>query len=172
MTSISRSNSIMGFPCSLILKAGLLAGTLDILSAFLYSYIKTGTTPVVILQYIAKVAFGKTTFTPQGPAGDPTVLTITGLLVHFAIAFSWTVLFFFLYSRIKLMRQNKILTAFVYGIFVWAMMSIVILPLWNNKAFVFKAENAAISAAILIIAIGLPLSFIAHNYYSKKATNL
>ena len=162
MDSTLRSNSIIGFPPSLILKAGLLAGTLDILSACLYSYFKRGTSPEVVLQYIAKVVFGNTAFT------DPAVLAIMGLLVHFAIAFGWTILFFFLYSRIKLMRQNKILTGFLYGIFIWAMMSMVILPLWNNKAFVFKAENASISAMILVIAIGLPLSFIAHNYYSKK----
>ncbi|MEO6540270.1 MAG: hypothetical protein ABIN74_04740 [Ferruginibacter sp.] len=161
MTSL-RSNRVMRFPCSLILKAGLLAGTLDIVSAFIHSYIKSGTAPAVILQYISKVAFGKTTFT------DPTVLAITGLLVHFAIAFTWTIIFFFLYTRIKLLRQNRILTAIIYGIFVWTMMSILILPLWNNKPFVFKAENALISALILVIAIGLPLSIIAHNYYSKK----
>ncbi|MEO7306280.1 MAG: hypothetical protein ABIR78_13080 [Ferruginibacter sp.] len=164
MTSTTRSNGIMSFPGSLILKAGLLSGTLDILSACLYSYIKKGTAPTLILQSISKVALGKTTYT------NPTVLAITGLLVHFAIAFSWTVIFFFLYSRAKLMRQNRMLTAIIYGIFVWAMMSMVILPLWNNKPFVFKAENASISAMILVIAIGLPLSFIAHNHYSKKNT--
>ncbi|MEO6253065.1 MAG: hypothetical protein ABIO79_07160 [Ferruginibacter sp.] len=164
MISTASSNRVMGFPCSIIIKAGLLAGTLDILSACLYSYIKNDTAPAKVLQYISKVVFGKTTFT------DLAVLIITGLLVHFAIAFAWTLIYFFLYSRIKLMRQNSMLTAIIYGLFVWAMMSMVILPLWNNKPFVFKAENALISAMILVIAIGLPLSFIAHNHYSKKNT--
>lgn len=145
-----------------IIKAGLLAGTLDILSAFLYSYIKRGTHPEVVLQYISKVALGKTTFT------DPTILTITGLLIHFAIAMSWTVLFFILYGQLKLIRQNKMFTGIVYGLVVWTVMNMVVLPLWNHKPFVFNPESSSINALILIVAIGLPLSYIAHRHYSKK----
>lgn len=144
-----------------IIKAGLIAGTLDILSAFLYSYIKRGSTPETVLQYISKAAFGKDAFSPS-------MATITGLLVHFAIAMSWTIFFFILYRALNLVRLNKILIGVVYGIFVWAMMSMVILPLWNGKRFVFNAESSTINALILVMAIGLPLSFIFNNYYRGK----
>ncbi|HMK02832.1 MAG TPA: hypothetical protein VK489_01520 [Ferruginibacter sp.] len=153
---------------STIIKAGLIAGTLDILLAFLYSYIKRGTSPETVLQYISKVAF------PAGPGGgkntftNPVMSTISGLLVHFAIAMGWTILFFILYRLLNLVRLNKIVTGIVYGIFVWAMMSMVILPLWNNKPYVFNAESASINALILIVAIGLPLSIIFNNYYTRK----
>ena len=145
-----------------IIKAGLLAGTLDISFACLYSYIKRGTNPAMVLQYISKVVFGQTTIT------NPVILNITGLLIHFAIAMCWTILFFIVYRRFNLIRLNKIITGILYGLLVWAVMNIVILPLWNHKAFVFKAESSSINAVILIAAIGLPLSFIAHRYYSKK----
>jgi uncharacterized membrane protein YagU involved in acid resistance len=149
-------------PFSTIIKAGLLAGALDICFAFLYSYIKRGTDPATVLQYISKIALGKTAFT------DPVVSTISGLLIHFTIAMAWTILFFILYRWLNLIRLNKIVTGILYGLIVWAMMSIVILPLWNNRSFVLNFESASINALILIAAIGLPLSFIAHHYYSKK----
>jgi uncharacterized membrane protein YagU involved in acid resistance len=163
MTKLNNSNSKSpGVPFFTIIKAGLLAGTLDICFAFLYSYIKRGSDPATVLQYISKAALGKTAFT------DPVVLTISGLLIHFTIAMAWTILFFILYRWLNLVKLNKIVTGVIYGLFVWAMMSIVILPLWNNEPFVFNAESASINAMILIAAIGLPLSFIAHHYYSKK----
>lgn len=163
MATLNNSNSKSpGAPFSRIIKAGLLAGILDICFALMYSYFKRDTDPATVLQYISKVAFGKTTIT------DPTILTISGLLVHFTIAMGWTILFFILYRWLNLVRLNKIVTGILYGLFVWAMMSIVILPLWNNRPFAFNLESSSINALILIVAIGLPLSFIAHHYYSKK----
>ena len=162
MTYANNLNNRPGGVIPVIIKAGLLAGTLDIALAFLYSYLKRDTHPATVLQYISKVALGKTTFT------NPTILTITGLLVHFAIAMAWTILFFILYRKINLIRQSKIVTGMLYGLFVWAMMNVIILPLWNNRPFVFNPESSSINAVILIVAIGMPLSFIAHRYYSKK----
>jgi len=145
-----------------IIKAGLLAGTLDILSAFTYYYIKTQKNPLNVLNYVSKVALGELTFTSKG------LQQASGLLVHFAITFGWTILFFILYPRLQMLRINKFIAAVVYGIFVWAMMNVVILPLWNHKSFVFNPESSPINALILIVAIGLPLSYIAHRHYSKK----
>lgn len=147
---------------SAIMKAGLLAGAIDICLAFLYSYLKRGTAPQAILQYIAKVAFGKNAI------NDPTLLTITGLLVHFAIAMCWTKLFFMIYRALKLKYINWLVTAVIYGVFVWAIMSMVLLPFWNDKPYVFNAEAAAVNAIILIIAIGLPVSFFAKRYYGGR----
>ncbi len=146
----------------LIFQAGLLAGTIDILSACLYYYVKSGKNPLNVLNYVSKVALGPNTFT-SSPWQQ-----ISGLLIHFTIAFGWTILFFILYPRLKWLRINKFLTAIVYGSFVWVMMNVVILPLWNNKAFEFKGETTIVNWLILIVAIGMPLSFIAARHYSKK----
>ena len=163
MTTSTNNNAKNGaFPVSTVIKAGLIAGTLDICSAFLYSYIKRGTSPTTVLQYLAKFVFGKETIT------DTTLQSITGLLIHFLIAMGWTILFFILYPRLNFMRINKILTGIVYGLFVWTIMNVVLLPLWSGKAFVFNPESSTINAIILILAIGMPLSFIASQYYSKQ----
>lgn len=148
---------------STIIKAGLLAGLFDIVLAFLYAYIKRGTSPQTVLQYVAKTALGETSIT------DPTMLTITGLLIHFAIAMVWTILFFMIYRALKLVKLNKFVTAVIYGAFVWAMMSMVILPLWNDRPFSFNLETSTINALILIVAIGLPLSLVAKKFYTNKA---
>lgn len=147
---------------SLIITAGLLAGTLDILSAFTYYFIKTGKDPLNVLSFVSKTALGETAFS------NTSLQQVTGLLVHFAIAFGWAILFFILYPRIKWLHFNKFITAIVYGIFVWTMMNMLILPLWNNKTFVFKPESSTINCVILIFAIGMPLSFIASKYYAKR----
>lgn len=162
MTHTNNSNNKPVGVVATIIKAGLLAGALDICFAFLYSYIKRGITPSVVLQYISKIVFGKTAFS------NTAILNITGLLVHFTIAMGWAIIFFILYRRLKLIRINKIVTAIIYGLFVWTMMNVLLLPLWNQKPFVFNPESSSINAAILIIAIGLPLSFMANRYYSKK----
>lgn len=145
-----------------IIRAGLLAGTLDILSAFTYYYIKTEKNPLNVLNYVSKVALGETTFSSNG------LQQASGLLVHFTIAFGWTILFFILYPRLRFLQLNKFITAVVYGIFVWAMMNVVILPLWNNKPFAYKGESTIVNCLILMVAIGMPLSLMASRYYSKK----
>lgn len=151
------------FPVWLTIKAGLLVGLLDISFAFLYSYIKRGAYPASVLKYITEKVFGKQAFT------NTTLQNITGLLIHFAIAMCWSFLFFILYLSIKIMRRNTIITGILYGLFVWVMMNMVFLPVWNNKAYVFNAESSIINAVILMIAIGLPLSLIAKQHYQNNA---
>lgn len=145
-----------------LIKAWALAGTLDILSAFTYYYIKNQKNPLNVLNYVSKVALGETTFAGNG------LQRASGLLVHFTIAFGWTLLLFILYPRLHFLQLNKFVTAIVYGIFVWAMMNVVILPLWTHKPFVYKGETTIVNCLILIVAIGMPLSFMASRYYSKK----
>lgn len=146
----------------LIFRAGLLAGVFDILSAFLYYYVKSGKNPLNILNYISKVALGENGFPGSG------LQQVSGMLIHFIIAFGWTILFFILYPRLKWLRVNKYVTAIVYGSFVWGMMNVVILPLWNNRAFEFKGETTIVNWLILVVAIGMPLSFIASRYYHQR----
>jgi hypothetical protein len=47
-------------------------------------------------------------------------------------------------------------------------MNRVVVPLSNASVSPFNLKQAIIAALILITAIGLPLSFIAHRFYSKR----
>jgi hypothetical protein len=147
-----------------IVLAGLLVGSLDILAAFSSFYIQTGRSPVVVLKYIASAVFGKKAY-----AGDA-MMPLLGLLFHFIIAFMWTIFFFLIYPRLKFLSQNKILTAVLYGIFIWVIMNRFVVPM--SKAAVsptFNWKQSLIGASILIIAIGIPLSFLAYRFYHRKA---
>ena len=146
-----------------ILQAGLIAGTLDILSAFIYYYIKSGKTNfLVIFKFIASGIFGK-------DAGDGgTAMILAGLILHYAIAFSFTIFFFWLYPKVNVMSKNRIVTAIVYGLFVWAMMNLIVVPLSDTVHRPFKIEGAIINMGILIVCIGIPLSFMANAFFSNN----
>ena len=95
-----------------IIKAGLLVGTLDILSAFIYVFIKTGKyIPFSILKFIASGIFGREALTGGGR------MILTGLVIHYIIAFAFTILFFWLVPKVKIISRNIILSGIVYGIF-------------------------------------------------------
>jgi hypothetical protein len=145
-----------------ILQAGLIVGTLDILSAFIYYYIKSGKTNfLVIFKFIASGLFGKA-------AGDGGVaMILAGLILHYAIAFSFTIFFFWLYPKMNVLSKNRIVTGIVYGLFVWAVMNLVVVPLSNTVHRPFKIEGALINMGILIVCIGLPLSFMANAFFRK-----
>ena len=145
-----------------LLKAAILVGTLDILSAFIYVFIKTGTfVPFNILQFIASGIWGKKA------ASGGTIMIVAGLLLHYFIAFSFTLFFFWLFPKLKAASKNKILTGVVYGMFIWVVMNLIILPLSNIAYRPFSIVNAIINVLILIACVGIPLSFMASVFYNK-----
>jgi hypothetical protein len=141
---------------------GLLAGSLDISAACLHAYIVRGTSPVMVLQFIASGAFGKAAFSGGW------VMPLLGLLFHFIIAYSFTTLFFLLYPSIKIMSKNIIITAIVYCIFMYSVMNFGVLPLTKIPKITFHPDKAAIAVLILIVAIGLPISFFARKFYRDR----
>lgn len=142
-----------------ILLAALLVGSLDIIAALVNFYSKTGKDPQIVLKYIASAVVGKEAF--SGGAA----MSALGLALHFLIAFIWTIFFFL----IKLESISRIVTGIIYGFFIWAIMSLVVLPTTKVSVGAFNPKEAIIAALILIGAIGLPLSFITYRYHKGKA---
>ena len=140
---------------SKILGAGLLVGTLDISAACVQYFIKTGKSPENVLKFVASGVFGKEALT------GGVLMSVCGLLFHFLVAFIFTTFFFFIYPRLKFLSFNVILTAILYGVFTWAVMNRIVLPLSNTSPIPFTWTGAAISAGILCLCIGLPLAIIA-----------
>jgi hypothetical protein len=145
-----------------IIKGWLVAGTLDISSAFLHYYYKTGKNPFKVLNYVAGGIFGKEAFT--GGNG----MAVTGLLLHYFIALCWTVLFFFLYPALISRMRSTVLTGLVYGIFVWAFMNFVVVRLSALPQPPFVLSNAVVAMLIIMFAVGIPLSIIISKYYRDK----
>ena len=116
----------------LIIKAGLVTGSLDILFAFANAWWSAGVSPERVLQFIASGLLGKSAF--QGlPA-----IAFLGLAIHYFIAFCWTMLFFLAYSIFKNIIRNKFLQAVLYGFFIWMVMNLLVLPISRAPALTFR----------------------------------
>ncbi len=146
-----------------ILITGFIAGTMDITGACISAYVSSGLSPVFILQYVASGALGKEAFT--GGA----VTAFAGLLIHYFIAYSWTILFFLAYPKLSFLRSNKFIVGILYGAFVWVMMNQVILRIAGMvPGTPIHITKAAIGMLILMICIGLPVSLGADKYYNRN----
>jgi hypothetical protein len=80
-------------PIRAVLITGLVAGTLDISDAFIFSYLYRGISPIRVLQSVASGALGQASYS----LGLRSALL--GLFFHFLIALTATTLFY-LASRI------------------------------------------------------------------------
>jgi uncharacterized membrane protein YagU involved in acid resistance len=146
-----------------VLTTGLLAGTLDAIAASVQFYIKTGRNPITIFRYIASAAFGKKAY-----EGSYYGMAAWGLFFHFLIAMSFTLFFFLVYPAIIRLAKNKYVVGVLFGIFTWLVMNLLVVPLSLLTKSPFNLSNALTGAGILILAIGLPVSLMADNYYKKK----
>lgn len=143
-----------------ILLSGLLVGTLDIAAALIQYYAQTGKDPLNVLRYIASGVFGTDAFTGGVPMAG------WGLFFHFIIAYSFTGFFFLIYPKWPLLSKNPWLTGLCYGILIWFVMNILVLPVSNVPQPAFNLQKALVAAAVLVAAIGLPLSFIAKRHFT------
>jgi len=140
-----------------IIKTGLLVGTLDIIAACLQFYLKTGRGPEPVLRYIASGAFG------SGAFSGSSIMIFWGLFFHYLIAMSFTFLFFWLVKIFPSILKVKLITAVVYGIFMWVITQLVIVPLSKIPERFLTFSGAITAIGILIICIGIPLVWIAAN---------
>jgi hypothetical protein len=154
MTTILRSAPTSRRTAVTVLIAWLLAGTLDITAAVLYYVGPSSSRAARLLQGIASGLLGARAF----DGGAATALL--GLALHYLIALIWTLTFFVAFRRIGALRRHLVLIGVVYGIIVWLVMNLVVLPLSNASRAPFQPRAAVIAAIILILCIGLPISLV------------
>lgn len=135
------------------LKTWLLVGLLDILAAFLSFYLSTGKSPLIVLKFISSAVMGTDAY--NGGAGS----ILLGIVLHFVVAFLFTLIFFLLYKPLRVYKYNTYLIAIVYGSFIWLVMNRLVLPMTYVKQPSFQFWEAAKAGLILIVMIGLPLAF-------------
>lgn len=145
-----------------VLKIGFIVGSFDIVLAFIDAWWSYDILPMRVLQFIASGLLGEKAFQqPYGPA-------LIGLAIHFLIALFWTILFFVIYRYYKKIVGALFLQGVFYGLFIWLVMNILVLPLTNQPKSEFNVLVAIKGIVILIIAIGLPLAYFAQNRYLKS----
>ena len=62
-----------------------------------------------------------------------------------------------------LLRRHLVVAGIVYGLIVWLVMNLVVLPLSNVRHVPIQPRAAAIAAIILVLCVGLPLSLVIGN---------
>jgi hypothetical protein len=144
-----------------ILLTTLFVGTTDLAAAYINQFVKTGKFADKLLYYIAGGALGLETSMKGGFA-----VGLSGLIIHYFLAFCYTLVFFIIFPKIRFLSYNKYLTGFLYGILVGAFMTIVVLPLTRLPASPFVFSKAIEGWAILGIALGIPIAISAFNFYS------
>ena len=139
-----------------IVLTGLIAGTLDILAAI---FLLAGGNAARVFRYIASGAFGKAAFSGGGE------MVALGVFFHYFIALTWTVLYFFSYPKVMFLQRNRWISGAAYGMLVWAVMNLLVLPLSNIAPRNLTAANAVINILILVVCIGLPIALSANDFY-------
>lgn len=148
---------------SAILWGGLLAGILDISSAFFLWGLK-GVGPTRVLQGIASGFYGKASF--QGGATTASA----GLGAHFLIAFTAAALFCLAALRLPALLEHPLVAGAVYGIGVWLVMYLVVLPLAGIHPK-HSASSVATQLAIHIFCVGLPIALTARRMMLNRDAN-
>jgi ABC-type amino acid transport system permease subunit len=138
-----------------ILIATLIAGTLDILSAFLFAGM-AGMKPLGVLRFVASGPFGAAEPTPAWAA--------IGLAVHFAIMACMAAAYMLVASRIPALLRHPILAGLAYGLLLWLVMYWIVLPQRFGMPLpntLWAVSNQLFSHCILT---GIPIALVARRY--------
>lgn len=134
--------------------ATLIAGTLDILSAFVFAGM-AGATPVHVLNYVASGPFGDGALTGGGGAA-------IGLVVHFAIIACIAAAYFLTAQRFSALIRHPILAGIGYGVVVWIVMYWIVKPLrWPDAPMPSTAWGIANALFSHCILVGIPIALVA-----------
>lgn len=144
------------------LAGGLIAGTLDILYAWLFWNLKAGVTMERILQSVAAGILG--------PASREMGLTsaMLGLVAHFFIALSMAAAWFFVAGRMPVLRQRPIVFGAAYGLLLYGIMNYVVVPL--SRAGGGGPKDAlwiGLSILVHMFLIGVPIAIATQRAYQR-----
>ncbi|WAC14179.1 DUF1440 domain-containing protein [Dyadobacter pollutisoli] len=147
--------TISGQGFKTILSATFVAGALDIIVAILvYAMIMGKTTPSRIILSIASGIFGKEAYS------GGTAMVLTGLVLHFFIAFLFSVFYYFLYQNVASISGKRVTSGILYGIFIWVVMNLIVLRIVFPAMPAPELQAIATGMSIVIVAVGIPISYI------------
>lgn len=139
-------------PFSAILIGGTIGGVLDITYAIGFSALR-GVPPIRILQSVASGLLGAPAF--NGGFSSAAL----GLLLHFCIALLWSLIFYLASRVIPALLRHPVVAGILYGIVIYAVMNLVVLPL---SAFPRKVSFPwlVLVTGLLVhmFCIGLPIA--------------
>lgn len=145
---------------STIVRATLIAGSLDLMSAFVFGGMK-GAGPARILRSVA-----------SGPFGDAmrdggALAALIGLVTHFTIMAVMVSVFVLASTKIDWLRCHWLLAGTLYGLALYGVMYRIVLVLRYPDAFpqngLWQVSNALFSH---IVCVGIPIAYIASRRFA------
>jgi uncharacterized membrane protein YagU involved in acid resistance len=146
-----------------IATTALLAGTLDITAACTQAALTSGISPAAVLRYVASGVFGKAAFVGGAE------MAVWGLVFHYLIASVFTVVYFWLSARLSVLVRHPVLAGLGYGLVVWSIMNLLVVPASATPKLPFQPLKAAVGAGIIMVCIGLPIALRAARYYTHPS---
>lgn len=137
---------------------GLIAGTLDLTAACVFSWLRSGVSPVRVFQFVASGVLGPDSFT--GGAKSAAL----GVALHFLIATGATVVFYLASRKWMFLIENPVVAGLLYGIPVYLFMNFVVLPLSQVQQRPQPISARLINLVILMFCIGLPIALIVRRF--------
>lgn len=136
-----------------IMKAILVAGTLDLLSAFAFSAMKN-VSPAQVLRYVASGPFGDSM--RDGGLGA----ALAGVAVHYSLMSVMVVVFAAVVSRFDRIRRHWYLWGVAYGFAIYLAMYWLVVP--TRFGSVPKTDLWSVGNALFshILCVGLPMAYI------------
>lgn len=138
-----------------ILVGGSVGGTLDIVFAISFAAYN-GMPPTRVLQSVASGLLGMAAY--SGGVGA----AVLGLALHFAMAFLLAALFLAAARRVSLLSRHAVLSGIVFGIGVFLVMRLVVLPLSAFPHPVrFKPLATVLDLLSHMLLFGVPIALAA-----------
>lgn len=143
-----------------ILWGGLIAGVLDITYAIVFSYLRSGTSPAVILQSVASGLLGVDSYT----GGFATAAL--GLFLHFLIAYIWAAVYYAASRKLDVLARAPVVCGLIYGVLIYAVMNYVVIPLSAVPQRPGPRPLLVLVTGLLIhmLGIGLPIALATRRY--------
>ena len=144
-----------------IVTAGMLVGVLDGLFAVaLFVVALKVTTPVRVFQSIASAVIGPSSF--QGGLATAAL----GLALHFTVAHAWAAVYFLALRASSLLRRlveapvRAAVVGMAYGIVVWLMMNLVVIPFTRTRPTAVTARSFLPVLVGHMFVVGLPIALV------------
>ena len=145
-----------------ILLSGLAAGILDATAGVIVYYIWFGFNPLQVLQYIAAGVYG------PGAINGGVGIILAGLFFHFLIAYVVAAIYFYAYPAISILNKYKIVAGMAYGVAIWLVMNLLVLPYTNLPTVPFDLGLAVTGIIWHMVLVGLPIALITAKHYASK----
>jgi hypothetical protein len=146
-----------------IVAGGLAVAVLDAVDALVAYKLAYGMSPVVVYQFVASGLLGKAAF--DGGATS----ALLGLAVHLLVAFTAAAVFVLASERLAGLRRRAVGWGLLFGVGVFAVMNLVVVPLSRIGASVPPLPLVANGILGHALLVGLPVALAARRFLGIPA---